>query len=143
MKKPIIAIISLPLLMISMELFIIFNGKTFAQQPSPDKGIGPVKSVTLGPINEEMVKKGKALFNNNCAVCHSLNQAKIGPSLGDVTKKRTPEFIMNMILNPLVMEKKDSIIMKLKSQYDASMVPTGMNQQQARDILEYLRSVSK
>ena len=32
----------------------------------------------------ELAKKGKALFNANCAACHALNRDMTGPKLGDV-----------------------------------------------------------
>ncbi|WP_208889277.1 c-type cytochrome, partial [Polaribacter sejongensis] len=66
-----------------------------------NKGIGPVKSVTLDKnINKNMVADGKLLFKNKCSSCHKVNRKFIGPSMEGVTARRSPEWIMNMILNP-------------------------------------------
>lgn len=106
-----------------------------------DKGIGPVKDVKLGPMDPKLVSEGHNLYNSKCMICHSLDTKKIGPQLGDITKKRTPEFIMNLLLNTVNMEREDPIMKDLISQYHIPMTPPGISEQQARAILEYLRSV--
>ena len=113
------------------------------QDTSADKGIGPVKDVKLGPMDPKLVSEGHNLYNSKCMICHSLDTKKIGPPLGDITKKRTPEFIMNLLLNTVNMEREDPIMKDLISQYHIPMTPPGISQQQARAILEYLRSVKK
>lgn len=109
---------------------------------SMDKGIGPVKSVKLGPIDNALAAKGKALFDEKCAMCHLLKEKKIGPPLQDVTLRQTPEFIMNLIINPPEMEQKDEIVKNLLSEYHVPMPNLSLSQEQAREILEYLRSVA-
>lgn len=111
-------------------------------QPS-DKGIGPITNVVLGPINPKMVSDGKALFASKCILCHDLVQKKIGPPLQSVAINRTPEFIMNLLLNSAQMQKQDPIIKDLLRKYNIPMSDPGLNQAQARNILEYLRSVAK
>ncbi len=114
-----------------------------ASPHSEDKGIGPVKNVKLGPLNEEMAEKGKQIFDNNCSSCHALNYRKIGPPLGEVTKQRTPEFIMNLLLNTSEMENKDPAMKELEAKYGLRMPNLDLDRTQARDVLEYLRSVAK
>jgi cytochrome c len=116
---------------------------TNKQDTSADKGIGPIKDVKLGSIDPKLVSEGHNLYNSKCMICHSLDTKKIGPPLGDITKKRTPEFIMNLLLNTGNMEREDPIMKDLISQYHIPMTPPGISQQQARAILEYLRSVKK
>ncbi len=111
---------------------------------SRDKGIGPIKNVTLDPINADMVKEGKNLFNSRCLLCHSLDQVKLGPPLRNITKERAPEFIMNMLLNTTLMEQDDPAVKDLKKTYNKiSMTNPRFSQQQARAVLEYLRSIAK
>lgn len=108
--------------------------------PHPaDKGIGPVKSVTLGPINQEMAEKGKSLFQSRCSSCHAMNHKVVGPPLGDVANQRTPEFIMNMLLNTSEMENQDAIVKKLLNEYHIPMPDLSLTHDQARELLEYLR----
>lgn len=104
-----------------------------------DRGIGPITTVTLDSISDEKVNAGKTLFASKCTVCHQLDTRKVGPPLRDVAKRETPEFIMNMILNPNGMEAKDATVKKLISQYQTYMSISGITQDQARALLEYLR----
>lgn len=110
-----------------------------------DLGIGPVKNVKLSStIDTKMVAEGKSLFNNKCSVCHEMNQKKVGPPLKDITKQRTPEFIMNLLLNTTQMQKDDPAVEKLLKEYNNIPMPDpGLNREQARAVLEYLRSVAK
>jgi len=111
--------------------------------PHGDLGIGPVKKVELGAIDSKMVDQGKALFNTKCIICHEMSQKKVGPPLGDITKQRTPEFIMNLLLNTAQMEKENPAMKELFNEYSNVPMPDpALNQQQARSILEYLRSVA-
>ncbi len=112
-------------------------------QETKDRGIGPVKELKLGPLNGKMVLTGKGLFNNKCLICHDLDQKKIGPPLRDITKIRTPEFIMNLLLNTTQMQEKDPIIKELIITYKVPMTPPYFSNEQARSVLEYLRSVVK
>jgi mono/diheme cytochrome c family protein len=117
-------------------------GKKTDSPHSTDNGIGPVKSVKLGPIDKATAAKGKALFDEKCAMCHLMKEKKIGPPLQDVTLQRTPEFIMNLIINPTEMEQKDTIVKKLLSEYHVPMPDLSLSQEQAREILEYLRTMA-
>ena len=77
-------------------------------------------------------------------ICHDLDQPKIGPTLRNVTKARSPEFIMNMLVNTVQMQKEDATIKELIKKYNnIIMTPPMLNQEQARSVLEYLRSVAK
>lgn len=122
---------------------LISNEKSYSQQEKNDKGIGPIKNIKLGTLDLKMAAKGKNLFNSKCLLCHDLDQKKIGPPLRDITKIRTPEFIMNQLLNTTQMQKEDQIIKDLIAVYKIPMTPQELSADQARAILEYLRSVNK
>ena len=109
-----------------------------------NKGIGPVKSLVLGPLDKKMVEEGKGIFNTQCVICHDLDQKKLGPAIRNVTKQRTPEFIMNLLLNSAQMQKEDPTIKALLKEYNNLAMPDpALNQAKARSVLEYLRSVAK
>ena len=109
-----------------------------------DQGIGPIKNVELGPINKKMVDDGKKIYNAKCFVCHDLDQKKIGPTLRNVTKERTPEYIMNLLVNSVQMQKENHIVKELLKKYNNVPMPDpAITQAQARSVLEYLRSVTK
>ncbi len=108
-----------------------------------DNGIGPVKDVTLGTIDPKLVSAGSKIFNTKCIACHQLDTRLVGPPLRDVTKKNTPVFIMNYLLNTTEMQKKDPIMKKLVDEYKVIMPDQQLTKNDARAVLEYLRSVAK
>jgi hypothetical protein len=125
--------------------FTILNFSLILNACSDDnndgKGIGPIKKVELGIINEERAIKGRVLFSKKCMECHRIDVKLVGPALKDVTKRRKSEWIMNMILNTEEMINKDPEAKKLFEQHIVKMVVKDVNKEDARDILEYLRSV--
>jgi cytochrome c len=103
-----------------------------------------ISKVELGPINPQMVKEGKGLFTSKCVMCHDLDQKKVGPSLRNVTKERSPEYIMNVIYNTALMQKTDPVYKKLLVTFkNVPMPDPNFTQAQSRNVLEYLRSVAK
>ncbi|MGB8490811.1 MAG: cytochrome c [Bacteroidales bacterium] len=126
-------------LMHSKEVASGNTGTRFSYQQK-DRGIGPIKSIKLGAINPEMVEKGQGLFNSKCIICHDLDQKKIGPPLRTITITRTPEFIMNMMLNTAQMQQQDTVVRNLIRTYKVPMTPPNFSTEEARSVLEYLRS---
>lgn len=110
--------------------------------PMENKGIGPVKQVELGPVDQAMADEGKEIFEGYCAHCHKTDKRYVGPALKEVTTRRSPEWIMNMIINPEVMVKEDPIAQALLKEYMSPMANQGITEEQARKILEYFRTLS-
>ncbi|WP_459211707.1 c-type cytochrome [Aquimarina rhabdastrellae] len=108
-----------------------------------DKGIGPVTTVTLETtINEDLKKEGQVLFQTHCLSCHKTHKKLIGPAMVGILDRRTPEWTMNMILNPYEMTKKNPLAKALLEEYNGSpMVKQITKETQARAILEYLRTL--
>jgi len=136
-----------------MAKFSVINHDEFTGLSVPDKlldqqekdlGIGPVKSVVLGPLNSKMAGDGKVIYTNQCIMCHDIDQNKLGPALRNVTKTRTPEYIMNILLNPVQMQKENATVKALLAKYNNLPMPDpALNQAKARSVLEYLRSLAK
>ena len=108
--------------------------------PMQDKGIGPITNVTLAEIDEAMVAEGKELFKLKCSACHKVSKRVVGPALIGITERRSPEWIMNMILNPEVMVAENPIAKKLLAEYLAPMANQNLTEKEARLILEYFRT---
>ncbi|HSQ79350.1 MAG TPA: cytochrome c [Candidatus Bathyarchaeia archaeon] len=121
-------------------LVLCAQGRGPAAQDPTDKGIGPVKELKLGPVDEKLAARGKELFDSRCAACHGLDKALAGPALGSVLKTRAPEFVMNMILNTEEMGAKNPTVKKLTAQYGMPMPAPGLSQDEARAVVEYLRT---
>lgn len=108
-----------------------------------NKGIGPVKSVTLGEeIDMEMAAKGEEVYNLNCTACHRPDKKFIGPAPKGILERRTPEWVMNMILNPEEMTQNDPLANDLLIEFNGSpMSNQGMTEEQARQMVEYFRTL--
>ena len=112
--------------------------------PMKDKGVGPITSVNVTfKINQSIADEGEKKFNSICSACHKLDKKFIGPALIGVTKRRTPEWIMNMIMNPEQMVKKNAQAKQLHMEYASPMVNQGLTETETRSILEYFRSNDK
>ena len=106
-----------------------------------EHGIGPVTSpVTLGPLDKAMAEEGEKLFTAKCSACHKMQERYVGPPLGDVTVRKSAAFIMNQILDPEGMYSKHPEVKKLLGEYMTQMPNLGLTQDQARQIVEYLRT---
>lgn len=108
-----------------------------------NKGIGPIKSVKFeDAVNEDLAAKGEQTFNTICIACHAVNQRMIGPAMAGVYERRSPEWVMNMILNPDGMLKEDPIAKALLKEYNnAIMLNQNLSEEDARAVAEYLRKI--
>jgi len=112
------------------------------QDPMTNKGIGPVKQVTLGEINPTMAAEGEQIYKSMCSACHKPAEKFIGPAPKGIMERRSPEWIMNMILNPEEMVKSDPIAKKLLAECNfAPMANQHLTEEQARKVLEYFRTL--
>ena len=112
----------------------------------PNYGIGPIAKgdVTLGDaIDQAMAEKGKAVYSAKaCTTCHKPEKKFIGPAPKGVFSRRTPEWVMNMILNPEQMIKEDADARKLLMEFNgAPMANQNLTKEEARQVLEYFRTL--
>ena len=109
-----------------------------------EHGIGPVTSeIPLGPIDQAMVARGKSIFDVKCTGCHKMDTLYVGPALGEVTTRRSGAFIMNMILNPQEMVEHHPEGKKMLAERMSFMANQNLTIDEARAVLEYLRTQSK
>lgn len=142
-----------------IEGFSVDRAKTTTEQPAPEpvatdvkpsetvdltnKGVGPITSLTLSAeVDQEMAKKGEGIYNQMCLACHRVDKKFIGPAPKGVLERRSPEWVMNMILNPEVMVKEDPLAKALLAEFNgAPMANQGLTEEQARAVLEYFRTL--
>lgn len=128
------------------------NKEEFPDQPSsksavedvisdPTKGLGAIKTVTLKtPLELDRVGRGLAIYDMKCSACHKLtDQRVVGPGWKDITKRRQPEWVMNMITNVDMMLEKDPEAQKLLELCLMRMPNQNMSIGDARDVLEFMR----
>ena len=66
----------------------------------------------------------------------------IGPAMKGIYERRSPEWVMNMILNPTEMLKQDPIAIALLKEYNnVLMLNQNLTNEEARSISEYLRTL--
>ena len=107
------------------------------------KGIGPVESVTLSDeVDQALAQQGEKEYKQLCTACHLADRRFVGPSPQGILDRRTPEWIMNMILNPEEMVEKDPLAKDLFMEFNQSpMTNQNLTREQARAILEYFRTL--
>lgn len=111
--------------------------------PKDTKGVGPISHVELSAdIDPVMVEKGKEIFDAMCTACHKADKKHIGPAPVGILERRSPEWVMNMILNPTEMVQKDPLAKQLLMEFNGSpMADQNLTEEQARQVLEYFRTL--
>lgn len=106
-----------------------------------EQGLGPIRDLQLGAVDPALAKEGEAAFTTKCSACHKIGERYVGPELGGVLDRRRPEFVMNMVLNANEMVQKHPVVKELLAQFYTPMPVQVTDHDEARAILEYLRSV--
>lgn len=118
------------------------NAQDTAQQAEvhgPEVKTGEIE--LKNPLNHDWVIAGQGIYELKCQACHKLNDERVvGPGWKDVTKKRKPEWIINMITNVDMMLETDPEAQKLLEQCLVRMPNQNISQPEAREILEFMRS---
>lgn len=109
-----------------------------------EHGIGPVTEPLniSDDIDAELAEQGESIFEMKCTACHEMENRLVGPALGDVTERRSNEFIMNFIMNPSGMTQDHPVGKELLAEYMTPMPFQNVSEEEARAILEYFRSVA-
>lgn len=108
-----------------------------------NKGVGPIKNVDLAEtIDQDLASKGKDVYNKMCTACHKPTKRFIGPAPEGILKRRSPEWVMNMILAPEKMVREDPLAKDLLIEFNGSpMANQGLTEDEARSVLEYFRTL--
>ena len=155
--RPLTAI-STVLLLLSMVLFSCGGGQSRidkikeASKIEPadpyanwetNNGVGPIQTLELpSEIDTELVASGQEVYEAKCTACHKVEKKFIGPSPKEILDRRTPAWVMNMILNPEEMVQKDPMAKQLLMDYNGSpMANQNLTEEEARAVLEYFRTL--
>jgi mono/diheme cytochrome c family protein len=119
------------------------NSKASETIDLSNKGVGPIKSIVLpSEIDQALAAKGKEVYNKMCTACHRPDKKFIGPAPVGILKRRSPEWIMNMILSPEEMVKNDPLAKQLLMEFNGSpMANQNLSEEEARAVLEYFRTL--
>lgn len=129
---------SILLIFLTLVLYSCNNTETPKILFHPE-GIGPIEKLELNPINDSLMKHGKAIFDQKCNKCHTMEYKNTGPDISDILWAKKPEWVMNFLLNKDEMLLKDSFAIKTQLEYQTKCNLTVENKEEALAILEYLR----
>jgi mono/diheme cytochrome c family protein len=105
-----------------------------------EHGIGPVTDrLDIGDLDVERARRGADIFDRRCTACHRMGRRFVGPPLGEVTEMRSPEFIINFILNPEEMTNRHPVGQELLQDYMTIMPYQNVTKEQAIEIVDFLR----
>lgn len=102
-----------------------------AEEPLPRAG---------DPVDAGLAAAGETLYRRSCVACHDRTQPLVGPPLGDIAERRSPEWIRAMVLSPDSMLANDSTARALLDTYAVPMTDLQLDEIRYRAIWEYLRS---
>lgn len=92
------------------------------------------------PLDQAMVKEGLAIYDLKCSACHKLTADRIvGPGWLEVTKRRKPVWILNMITNVDMMLEKDAEAQKMLETCLVRMPNQNITEKEARSVIEFMR----
>ncbi len=106
-----------------------------------EQGLGPIRDLQLADVDAELAALGETAFTTKCSACHRIDSRFVAPALGDVLARRRPEFVMNMILNADEMVRRHPAVRELLAEFYTPMPTQVRDPEEARAILEFLRSV--
>ena len=121
--------------------------ETKTQTPAADQTevhgteVKPGDVTLTTPLNQEWMKAGKSTYELKCQSCHKLTDERlVGPGWAGVTTRREPHWIMNMITNVEMMLESDPEAQKLLEQCMVRMPNQNISKEQAREVIEFMRS---
>jgi cytochrome c551/c552 len=108
-----------------------------------NKGIGPITSYAFSAdVNMDLVEKGKRIYAGKCTACHLVDRRMIGPALKGIYDRRSPEWVLNILLNTNEMLQKDPVAKALLKEYNnALMINQNLTEDDAKAVAEYLRTL--
>ncbi|SFB89888.1 Cytochrome c [Kaistella jeonii] len=113
-----------------------------AAKYDPNRGLGKHEKIDITKFDPAMAASGKKVAEVKCTSCHKPTDEKlVGPGWKGVTKKQTPEWIMNFISNPDPMIDVDPELQKQLELCLVRMPNQSLNDTEAREILEYMREI--
>jgi mono/diheme cytochrome c family protein len=131
-------------------LSFIFGTATFsiaqddaaaAEDAAPEEAAAPADGI---PTDEESISAGESLFNNNCTVCHAINEVVVGPALKNVHQRRELPWLINFIRNSQqVIQSGDEYAVNLYNEYNKTLMPSfDYSDEEITSIVAYIKAES-
>ena len=96
------------------------------------------------PTDEAVISQGESLFNNNCTVCHAINQQVVGPALKNVHERQDLPWLINFIRNSQkVIQSGDDYAVNLYNEYNKTVMPSfAYSDEEITSIVAYIKAES-
>lgn len=103
---------------------------------------GMIDPPLAAEIDPAMIDEAMGIFNAKCKACHGLTEEKVvGPGWKGVYKEGKGPWIMNMMLHTQWMVENDPEAQALVEETKTIMPDQGLTEEQARSMLELIRSL--
>ena len=112
-----------------------------SESAAPAADLPIADALDLGPVDATLAAQGEEIYTTRCTTCHKMDERYIGPALSGLLERRSPEWVMNMILAPEKMLASDPEAQALLAEYNVPMTNQNLTQDEARAVLEYLRQL--
>jgi mono/diheme cytochrome c family protein len=110
---------------------------TTTASPSDGPAAAPTPVVAASPA----VAAGDALFKNNCAQCHAVNDKVVGPALAGITKRRAISWLVPWVKNSSkVIASGDEYAVKLFNDNGKQQMPAfpQLSDKDVQNIMEWV-----
>lgn len=143
-KEELIKKIGGPIVILPFALFIVVSFLVLTSCGEKKEEVKEeflvIKGTEIGEFNPEKAEKGAKIFAEKCAACHKYDEKFVGPPLGNVFNKRSPDYIMSQILDPEKMIHNNDTTKALLKQFMTQMPNQHLSHEEALSILEHLRA---
>ncbi len=120
------------------------SAATATEAATPDATPAAEASADGIPTDAAIVSQGESLYNNNCTVCHAINQVVVGPALKNVHERRELPWLINFIKNSQkVIQGGDEYAVNLYNQYNKTVMPSfAYSDEEITSIIAYVKAES-
>jgi mono/diheme cytochrome c family protein len=130
-----------PLLSFLFAFFFAFT--VFAQGEKAEVAKeGVTEAPAAGGGDAALASAGEALFKNNCASCHALDEVVVGPALRGVDKKHNSAWLHSWIKNSSKMvQSGDKEAVKIFNEFQKQQMPSfAFSDEEINSILAYVKT---
>ncbi|MDX5347880.1 MAG: c-type cytochrome [Hymenobacteraceae bacterium] len=131
-------------------LSLTASGVLFAQEQADiaTKGVEQADvqgAASASTADKGVVLAGEALFRENCAVCHGMNDVVVGPALKDVHKRRSKAWLTSWIRNSTQMvQSGDKEAVAVFNEFNKQQMPSfAFSDDEMNAVLLYIEEQSK
>jgi mono/diheme cytochrome c family protein len=130
-----------PLLSFLFAFFFAFS--VFAQGEQAEvakEGVTEAPAAAGG--DAALASAGEALFKNNCASCHGLDEVVVGPALRGVDKRHSETWLLSWVKNSSKMvQTGDKEAVKIFNEFQKQQMPSfAMSDDEIKSILAYVKT---